>query len=63
MYVLYQYDQGPMLCFLKYFRLKIWRKLLTFFGSKYCITTATQRQFFRQNLSKIAENCDHKIDP
>jgi hypothetical protein len=22
-----------------------------------------KRQFFRQNLSKIAENCDHNIDP
>jgi hypothetical protein len=22
-----------------------------------------KRQFFRQKLSKIAENCDHNIDP
>jgi hypothetical protein len=64
--------QGPMLWFLKYFRRKIRRK-----NCRFCLQTKRnfvwkidhnigiweKRQFFRRKLSKIAENCDHNIDP
>jgi hypothetical protein len=30
---------------------------------KLIITLVEKRQFFRRKLEKIAENCDHNIDP
>jgi hypothetical protein len=34
-------------------------------GKNFIITLVFEKkcQFFRQKLSKIAENCDHNIDP
>jgi hypothetical protein len=56
----------------RYFRQKDWRK-----NRRLCLTTKLncakkfiitlvcekERHFFRRKLSKIAENCDHNIDP
>jgi hypothetical protein len=63
--------QGPMLWFLKYFRqkflrtnLRFWLKTKINFEKNYHnIGFWKKRQFFRRKLSKIAENCDHNIDP
>jgi hypothetical protein len=63
---------GPMLWFKKYFRRKIQRKKLAFFTQnkgKLCkifyhnIGFWEKSQFFCRKLAKIAENCDHNIDP
>jgi hypothetical protein len=64
--------QGPMLWFFKYFRQKIQRENWRFWlqnKAKICkffiitLVFLEKRQFFRRKLSKIAENCDHNIDP
>jgi hypothetical protein len=61
-----------MLWFFKYFRRKILQKNWRFwlntklnFWKKvdHNIGIQEKRQFFRRKLSKIAENCDHNIDP
>jgi hypothetical protein len=57
--------------FLKYFRQKNGQKMafLTQNKAKLCknlkynIGFREKSQFFRQKISKIAENCDHNIDP
>jgi hypothetical protein len=55
---------GTYVLIFKYFCRKIQRKKLAFFtqnNAKLCkILIIT---FFRRKLSKIAENCDHNIDP
>jgi hypothetical protein len=64
--------QGPMLWFFKIFSTKNLAKILAFFAqttASFCknfnhnIGFWEKRQFFRRKLSKIAENCDHNIDP
>jgi hypothetical protein len=63
--------QRPMLWFFKYFRRKIQRKKLAFLTqnkAKLCkiliVTLAFEKNaIFCRKLSKIAENCDHNIDP
>jgi hypothetical protein len=63
---------GPMLWSFKYFRWKIRRKNLAFLTQSkskiYKILTITlvfekNANFFRRKLTKIAENCDHNVDP
>jgi hypothetical protein len=63
---------GPMLWFLKYFRQKIQRKncrfwlktkklnYAKFWSWHWCLR---KTPIFSPKLSKIAENCDHNIDP
>jgi hypothetical protein len=62
-----QGDLGPMLRFFKYFRREIQRKNWRFW-LKTKLNYAKfwydkNASFFRWKLSKIAENCDHNIDP
>jgi hypothetical protein len=61
---------GPMFWFLKYFPWKFRRKncrflLKTKLNYSKIITLVFEKNanFFRRKLSKIAENCDHNIDP
>jgi hypothetical protein len=63
---------GPMLWFQNYFRPNIWRKhcnfllLILLVDAKILITTLVlmkNANFVRRKLGKIAENCDHNIDP
>jgi hypothetical protein len=62
---------GPMLWFFKYFfrknQRKKWRFCLktkpNFEKVDHNIGFGEKRRFFRRKLAKIAENCDHNIDP
>jgi hypothetical protein len=63
---------GTDVMILKYFRRKIQRKKLAFLTqnkAKICkiwiitLFLGEKRQFFRRKLAKIAETCDHNIDP
>jgi hypothetical protein len=65
-------NQGPMLWFFVYFRRNFFAKKLAFltqnkakFWKKLIITLVFKKNanFFRRKLAKIAENCDHNIDP
>jgi hypothetical protein len=48
---------------LKYFRQKIAKKLALLTQNKAKLCKILIITFFRRKLSKIAENCDHNIDP
>jgi hypothetical protein len=63
---------GTDIIILKYFRQKKLAKILEFFAqttatfSKILIMTLVSEKndnLFRRKLAKIAENCDHNIDP
>jgi hypothetical protein len=65
-------DQGPMLWFFKHFRRKIQRKNWRFlletklnYAKSNIITLVFEKNanFFAENCQKIAENCDHNIEP
>jgi hypothetical protein len=66
-----EYDQGPMLWFFKYFHQQKSTKKFAFLAqnkTKVCkiliITLVFDKNaIFCRKLSKIAENCDHNIDP
>jgi hypothetical protein len=59
--------QGTMLWFLKYFRQKMWQKMAFFAQTttNFCKKMITTLVFEKNAnfLPKIAENCDHNIDP
>jgi hypothetical protein len=67
----YVTGQGPMLWFKKYFRHKIWRKNCRFLLKILLVNAKIdsnigfleKSQIFRRKLGKIAENCDHNMDP
>jgi hypothetical protein len=54
---------GPMLRFLKCFKMALFAQYSNFFKNLIITWFLRKSPLFRRKLSKIAENCDHYIDP